>query len=822
MHGVIRGVNGAWRVRLLPSELRQTLRRFAHAPAYAALTIGILAVGMGTNAAMLALVDALLFRPPAHVIAPEHVVRLQFREEGELAPSGRTHYPAFLDLRKGGAFETVAAYADASVSVGAGRDAVLANALLVSQDFFQVLRPQPFLGTFATAGEVADAGEWVVVSHGFWERYFGAQPNTVGAKITIDGEVRTIVAIAPSRFANLSTRRIDLWLPLNHLPVGTSIPSKWRENRERLWLNVVGRLPEDGSRRVAEQRATATLRHASLAAKDRDALAAAVTASLVDGREAEAPIETRVSFWLAGLSAILLLIACSNVSNLVLTRVIAQRRELLVRRALGAFAGYFTLRALLETLVIVAPAALGALVVSSLLRSGIVEFVPRDVPLSTSLWDERTASFVIATVAFAMAIVFGTSIWGMRAAIGKNESILSTHAAFSRIRIRRGLLATQAGLSLVLLFVAGVFTLSLRRAESLDLGAELDRTIQLTINLAPVHRAPGVPAALYQQALERLAQHPGVERVALSAGSPFMSGSGIGPRTSDRSFQELWAQRSEVAYRSVIGAGFFSTVGATVRGRDLTEADTATAQPVAIINAPLARYLWPSSEAIGQCMWLDLEPACVKVVGVLNGVWKFNALDRERMAVYLPLAQVPGAVPSALFVRPKGDARLFLPEALAAVQNIRPDLPAARGVLLRTVVENDFRPWRLGTTVFSAFAGVALLLTAIGLYGVVAASVELRQKEIAIRVALGARGADVMRTVVGEGLLSVSGGLAAGIFLVLVASRWLRPILFQTSPNDPLALMATVAVLLSVAAAAATVPATTALRITPSNALRVE
>ena len=822
MHGVIRGVNGTWRVRLLASELRQTIRRLAHAPAYAALTIGILAVGMGTNAAMLALVDALLFRPPAHVLTPERVVRLQFREEGESGPSGRTHYPAFLDLRKSGAFETVAAYGDASVSVGAGRDAVLASALLVSQDFFQVLRPQPLLGTFATTGEVADSGEWVVVSYGFWERYFGAQPNALGAKVTIDGEVRTIVAVAPNRFANLSARRIDLWLPLNHTPVGTAIPAKWRENRLRAWLNVVGRLPEGVDRRVAEQRATATLRHASLAAKDRDLLAEAVTSTLVDGREGEAPTETRVSFWLAGLSAILLLIACSNVSNLVLTRVIAQRRELLVRRALGAFTGYFTLRALLETLVIVAPAALGALVVSSLLRGGIVEFVPRDVPLSTSLWDQRTAGFVIGTVAFALAIVFGISIWGMRAAVGMHESILSTHAAPSRIRIRRGLLAAQAGLSLVLLFVAGVFILSLRRAESLDLGAELDRTIQLTINLAPAHRAPDVAAALYHEALERLAQHPGVEQVALAAGSPFMSGSGIGPRTADRSFLELWAQRPEVAYRSVIGAGFFATVGATVRGRDFIETDTAESERVAIINAPLAHYLWPSSEAIGQCMWLDPEPACVKVVGVLSGVWKFNALDRERMAVYLPLAQVAEAVPSALFVRPRADARRFLPEALAAVQNIRPDLPAARGILLRTVVENDFRPWRLGTTVFSAFAGVALLLTAIGLYGVVAASVELRRKEIAIRVALGARGADVMRTVVGEGLLSVSVGLAAGVLLVLIASRWLSTILFQTSPNDPLALLGTVAVLLFVAGAAATVPAAAALRITPNNALRVE
>jgi predicted permease len=807
----------------LASELRQTRRRLVGAPAYAALTIGILAAGMATNAAMLALVDAILLRDPFHVATPERVVRVRFQAERELSPGGRTHYAALVDLRRSGAFEAVAAHAEAAVSVGAGRNAMLTNALLVSQDFFDVLRPQPFLGSFSTSGRVADSGEWVIASYGFWQRHLGADRNAIGRTITIDGVVRTVVAVTPNGFSNLAAKQIDLWLPLSHVPFATTVPARWRENRDRAWLYVAARLHADGSRTLAEQRATALLRNRSLEAKDRKALVAVTTASLVGGRDGQTPLETKVSFWLMALSAIVLVIACSNVANLVLARVIAHRRELLVRRALGAGTGYFLYRALLESCAIVGPAVLTALVVSSVLRKGIVDFLPHDVPLSTSMWDARTAGLVISSGLVTFALVFLVSLSGIGAALKARDSLTAGPPA-GRIRTggRRALLAAQAGLSLVLLFVAVAFVLSLRRAESLDLGADVDRTVQVTLTLAPYQRAPGIPEALYRRGLEHLRQLPGVERVALAAGSPFMSGRGVSPRTADRTVQELWPARSEVAYSSIVGADFFSTVGATVRGRDFHESDHRDAEPVAIVNQPLARYLWPSGNAIGQCMWFDAAPACVKVVGVLSGVWKFNALERDKMAVYLPLAQVPDEVPGAIYVRARTDAERLLPDVVATVQNMGADLPAARATLLRTVVESDFRPWRLGATVFSAFAAVAVVLTSIGLYGVVAAAIELRKKEIGIRVALGARASHVIWTIVGEGLLAVAVGFVSGMILLIAAGPWLAAVLFETSPYDTSALSATVGILLAVAVLAAAAPLSRALGVKPMDVLRVE
>ena len=810
----------------LAVEFRQAARRLFRSPGFAALAIGTLTVGIGINGAMFALMDALLFRPPPHVAQPQEVVRVQFRVDGGSRLLPRTHYPNFVDLRASGAFAAIAGYdASASVSIGFGGDARLANAMLVSEEFFRVLRPVPRLGSlFLNDGGTAGGGESAIISYGFWQRHFGGESSAVGATLTIDGHVHSVVGVLPSGFPSLGARAIDVWLPLDHVPATGFVPSDWRANRGPFWLAVVGRLAQGVSRDVTEQRATAVFENRRVERGDGSPPLAVSATSVVPGRGGDGSLESNVSRWLAGVSAVVLLIACANVSNLVLIQVFNRRQETYMRLALGASRGDFVRRSLSDTCMIVIPGAVGALIVSFLVRNAVAAFLSGEIPLSRQLWDVRTAGIMAGSAALAFVMV-----WAVAAALQLRWAATDTrviagvaHGRKLGRGTRRTLLAVQAGLCFVLLSAAGLFSTSLRRAESLDLGVELDRTIQLTINF-PRDGAATEIRATYERAAEVLGRYPQVEQVALAGLSPYMSGYGAAPWTAERSRAELWPPGNDVAYRSAVGAGFFATVGArSLRGRDFDEGDRAGAPRVAIVNAPLARHLWPDGDALGQCMWLNDAQTCLRIVGVLGGVWKFSALRRDVMTVYLPLGQVPEEVPGALFVRSGGNARTFVAQARSVVQSENPELPAATGVLARDIVDPEFRPWRLGATVFSAFAAIALLITSIGLYGMVAASFALRRKEMAIRIALGAQWTQAVSAAVGEGVASVASGLFAGSVLVVVASRWLGGVLFETSPRDPVVLFQAAWVLLVIAAVAVTVPTVRALLENPVNVLRSE
>ena len=785
------------------------------------LAVGTLTVGIGINAAMFALMDALLFRPPPHVAAPDEVVRVQLRVEGASGLIPRTHYPNVAALRASGAFAAVAAYDNASVSIGFGSDARLANALLVSDEFFRVLQPAPRLGGFPAVG--GEAGEeWAVISDGFWRRHFGGEPDVVGAELAIDGHVHTVAGVLPSGFPNLGARAIDLWVSLDHVPAVGFVSPDWRDDREG-WLAVVGRLARGVGRAVAEQRATAVVEDRRVEFDDGDGPVAVSMVSIVPGRGADPSLESDVSRWLAGVSAVVLLIACANVCHLALLRTFARRREHFIRLALGAPRWEFVRRSLCDTCLVVLPGAVGALLVSFLVRNGTAAFLSGQIPVSRQIWDARTAGILALSAALAFVLVWAAgAVSHLRtAAADTGWAALATDRGRLGGSTRRTLLAVQAALCFVLLSAAGLFAASLWRAESLDLGVELERTIQLTINFPPGPRDGRATRAAYERAAEVLRRHPGVERVAVAGSSPYRSGTAAAPWTDERGPAELWPPGRQPAYRSTVGAEFFSAVGAgSLRGRDFEAGDRAGAPLVAVVNEPLARHLWPSEDALGQCLWLEDAPTCVRVAGVLGGVWKFSALRRDVMALYLPLAQTPDAPAGALFVRARGNARAILAQARALVQSANPELPAAGAVLAADMVTPEFRPWRLGAAVFSAFAAVALLIASSGLYGTAAAAFALRRTEIAVRLALGARWTHVAGAAAGETVASAAGGLAAGLLLVLVGSRPLGGVLFETSPRDPAVLVQAAALLLAIAATAVAVPAVRALRTGPANLLR--
>ncbi|HEX7937395.1 MAG TPA: ABC transporter permease, partial [Gemmatimonadaceae bacterium] len=389
---------------------------------------------------------------------------------------------------------------------------------------------------------------------------------------------------------------------------------------------------------------------------------------------------------------------------------------------------------------------------------------------------------------------------------------------------RRSLLALQSALCLALLFSAGLFSASLNRVMSLDYGVDLDRTLQVGYNLRRDSRTQADVKALYARALDQVQQLPGVERAALSQEYPFNSGSGIAPFTADASQEQLWKGRpGGVGYTTYAGAHFFSALGTTsLIGRDFTEDDKSGSPRVTILNGPLAQLLFPKGNALGQCIFLGPDRECFRVVGIVGGVWKIIALDRGRMAVYLPLAQDFSKTPGALMVRVQGNRAAVLSDIRRTMQSIESGLPAVSVKFAGELLAREVRPWRLGATMFVGFALVALVIAAIGVYGVVSFATTQRMPEIGIRLALGATGAHIVRLVAGSGIGAVLGGLAVGAAASLIASRWMGAVLYQTSPRDPFILAEAALVLLAIAATAIVRPLVRALRLNPAIVLRAE
>jgi predicted permease len=797
-------------------ELAHAARRLWKAPAFFAVAMLTFAIGVGVNTAMLGLIDSLLLRPPAHVDDPDHVVRIGFVD----APKGMHDYPTFEALGATAVFDGIAGYYERSVSIGRGVDAHEGRALFVTQNFFHVLGVRPATGRLFGSSPTEVASEnGIVLSYGYWQRRFGGDPRIVGAHLVVGASTYDVVGVAPSGFAVLQDRPVDVWLPLNDAAAGYLFDG-WRTQDGSIWLDFVGRVPGTATRQVIAERAGELLQHDAVQAPTRIELS-----PLLASRSDTKPLEARVSLWLGGVTALVLLIACANLTNLMVTRNITRNREYAVRSALGATVGRLRQQALADVCAIAIPGAVVAVFVDYAVRAALPLFLTADVPLARGLLDGRGLALLSLSVLVAISFVSIVTLLQLRP-VGLSLSLVSRTGDDRRGRAWTGhaLLALQSGLCVALVFMAGLFAKSLDRVLSLDLGVDMERTVQISLNIPRGSRPLAEQQALYELALERVQEHPAVEHAALSVAEPFRSGMGSGPFTPEQSRSELWPVGSEVAYRSAVGAGFFRAVGASLEGRDFTDADASGAPPVVILSNNLAARLFPSGNALDNCVFLDEPGICYRVVGVIGGVWKLSALDRDKMAVYTPLLQTPGPVTfaGALLVRSRGSAGPMIAQLRSIVQDLDPNLPAASLSRMTDLLAWEIRPWRLGAILFASFSAVALLVAAVGVYGAVAFTTALRTREIGVRVALGAGTTHVVRIAAGAGFGAVAVGIVVGSAVTLMATRGMGDVLYQTSPTDPVVLAQTAGLLVAVAASAVFAPVVRALRFDPATMLRSE
>ncbi|HEX6966457.1 MAG TPA: ABC transporter permease, partial [Gemmatimonadaceae bacterium] len=817
-------------------DLRYAVRGLKAQPALTAGIVVTLALGIGANAAMFGVIDRLMLSPPPHVRDADDVGRVYFtwpESPSGFAANGQTSYGMYAALRDGlRSRAAVAVTFEMSFPLGRGTDAVQAKTRLVSASFFPLLGVQPLLGRFFSPDEDhAPVGEHVaVLSYGMWQRRFGGDAHIVGRQILVRGQPYVVIGVAPRGFTGAELERVDLWVPFS--AAADAFQSDWYEDKGSWWVSLLMRPRPGISLETVGDEATQIVRNTWASWRPKmPAWERAVRVELVsvgglradDGSRAP---EARIALWLTGVAVIVLLIACTNVVNLLLARTIRRRREIAMRGALGITRGRLASQLLVESFLLATMAGAAALGVAWSASRAIRALLLADIVWPENPLDARVLGVTVLIV-LGTALVVGIApvIQAGRVDVMAVLKAGGRDGVYRRSKARVALLLVEAALSTVLLVGAGLFVRSLDNVRALDLGIDMTHVVSAQVRLAGVKEDAFENKALdafYRRAIERIRALPGVEHVAIASGAPFRGTFGFGAHRPGGKDPEL---STGVPYGYLVSPGFFTALGMRiVRGRGFTAADRAGSAPVAVLNETLARVLWHGENPVGQCVILDDEGPCATVVGVVKDTRRFTLLPEDpTMQVFIPLDQGHGLhTADILFASGRGDPARLVPIVRRALLDVDPSVLYADVTPYADAIEPQMRPWRIGATLFTALGILALVLAAVGLYAAIAHDVAQRTYEMGIRMALGAHSGHVLRLVLREGVGVAVAGAVLGVGLALIAGRFVSSLLFKTSPHDP-ALLAIVCVTLFVVAVLASVlPAWRATRVEPSMALRAE
>ena len=817
-------------------DLRFGVRMLLHERAFTAFIVTALALGIGANAAMFGVLDRLLLRGPLHVQSSKELRRVISTTHPADRPTQRTGYLTYAQYKAFRAdtttFAGVAAYnllrGTMYGSRGSARPVHRGSA---TSNFFGLLGVRPALGRFFTEREddPDDPQRVVVLGYGFWQSEFGGDTAVLGRTIHLDYSVYTIIGVTPKGFTGVDLARVDAWVPESGVPHSTN----WQEIWHWPWLHVVVRLRPEASIAQANDALTRLHRNGyqGRSTVDRNAILSAEPIHFTyAGVEAT---QTRLSRWLFGVSAAVLLIACANVVNLLLARTVRRRRELAVRLALGAGRFRIVRLLVLETLLLALAGGVVGIAVAFALGQTVRVMIP-DIDWSTTFVDAR-----LLGVAIAFSFIAGALVGVLPAMQGSAASPGEALKSGARegggggrtAWVRSALMITQAALSVVLLIGAGLFVKSVREALMLDLGIETDRLVTFSLDhtsqsfpwgdTVAIKRELARRNAFYPMVAEQLRAWPDIESVALAAEVPFVSVAEYPIRLPGR--DSIPTLRGGGPFVAAVSSEYFGTVRTPVlRGRSFTINDRAGNEPVAIINETAARTLWPSDDALGKCIFVADAKSCATIVGVAADTKRASLQDDPAIQVYVPREQQAVGDDPRFVIRARGDVarvaekvRQELLRLDATILYIYVDLP-------HNEVLTQARPWRLGAVIFILFGGLALVVAAVGLYSVVSYAVAQRTQEIGVRIALGAQPRAITRMALSNALVLVSTGVGIGLLLTLIGGPSFTSLLFGTSPRDPWVFGAVIVVMMLVTLAAASIPARRARRINPIEALRLE
>jgi predicted permease len=804
-------------VENLRKDVRYGLASLARDPGFAAVAIGLLALGVGANTAMFSILDAVLLRP------------LPFPEPGRMVrvwetPSPTEHNPTttltFIDWkRQSGIFEALSPEQPlrAAVAVDAGPARV--SGKMVSADYFNVFGVKARIGrTFAPGEDQPGAAPVVVLSYSMWQTQFGGDPSVLKRDLPLDGQPHRVIGVLPEGAFDRDEARF--WKPLIFAPD--------QLNRRQHWLNVIGRLRSGVN--IEQARARMNMLRTSLAPlmpawKKNWGFTVDPFALLLVGDT------LRRSIYLAfGAVLLVLLIACANVANLLLAKGATRKKEMALRASLGASRGRLIAQLLTESLVLCVLGGIAGIVLALLLLRAAEPLVAASLPFTADLsLDARVLGFSAAVLA-AILILTGllpslqTSFTKLSGSINQAQRGSSRSGA----ALRRTIVAGEVAISVVLICGAALLFKSLVKLQEVDTGVRIDHVMTMSTDLpSAAYPVPESAVAFYKAVVERLRSAPGIEQASVSLDLPLQ-------RVQWGEFINVPGTKESFVVRvKMVGPGYFATLGIPVEsGRGIEDRDRTGVPPVMVINQETAEHLsakFGMSNPVGRTVGTALPgygpiPESVvnaQIVGVIHNERTGGPQAPLEPVVYVPLAQFPRQ-DVRLVVRTRIDPVAAMPGIREAVRQVDPRLPLGDVMTLERVKEQSMLWATQPTWVVGVFAGLAALMAALGLYGVLAQAITEQRREIGIRMALGARPGDVLSHTLRSALSMLVVGLAAGLAGAFVFTRALKSLLFQVSTLDPAALAVACALMALISILGALIPARRAASVDPMIVLRDE
>jgi putative ABC transport system permease protein len=794
-------------------------------PGFTAVAILALALGIGANTAIFSVVNAVLLRPLPFA-DPQQLVIVWMDNRQQGMKEDIHSYPNYVDYRdQNKVFQSLSAYRNTSLNLtGTGEpERVLGAASTAS--LFEVMRVAPVIGrTFTVEEDEPGRDSVMMLSYGLWQRRFGGDKNIIGKTVALSGATRTVIGVMPPEF-RFPSKDTEFWTPL-------APPTDLKEQRSAFWLNVIGRLKPGVT--LEQARAEMETIAKRLEQQYPDANSNFGT-NLVPLREQTVGPVRPALLILLGAVAFVLLIACANVANLLLGRAAAREREFAIRMAMGAGRRRIIRQLLVESLLLASCGAALGIMLAMWGLDALKLLMPSDMPRLDQMGvDARVLSFTLL-ISFLTALLFGLAPALQASQPDLNETLKEgggkggSKGVRSR-QMRRLLVVSEVALALILLVGAGLLIKSFSRLRDFDLGFRPEGLLTAKIQLPGLkYREGNQLRVFHRQLLERLASTPGVESAAMIT-SVFLSKT---PNSTYFSIEGrpafLPGQRVEVPVDS-ISPNYFQVIGTPIiKGRAFNDQDTENSPRAVIINETMARRFFASEDPIGKRITYgdaDARPEEIRwrtIVGVVADTRRTGFESEVRPETYLPIAQEPpGRV--TLVVRSAGstDPAGLAASVRAAVQAIDAEQPVYDIKTMTQWVSETIAQRRLNMILLGTFAMLALLLAAVGIYGVMSYSVTQRTHEIGIRMALGAQRRDVLKMILGQGMGLTLLGIGIGLIGALLLTRLMSSLLFDVSAFDPLTFLAVSALLTIVALLACFIPARRAMKVDPMVALRYE